>query len=291
MPKVVRNKTVPSKSSRRREPAKFVDEVTGEEVRLSSVLFGFVMLIAILVATAAWMGGSMSQVENRFASFMDDTARMAGVSVNDVSVLGLELDPALADEVRAAAMIEPGENMFRADPYVIQHRVEATRKVLNVRVHRLWPDQIVIIADAAKPVALWHDGADWQVVDGLGRVIPDAHPEDYKRLVRLAGRGAPKAAPQLAAALAAVPDVTPGVAIATRVNDRRWDLRLVSGATVRLPEDNGLAPALDRLATLQVRTALMDRPVKAIDLRNQGRIYLDPVNTPDFDAIAEAARS
>ena len=289
MPKVSRNKTVP-KSSRRR-PAVIVDEVTGEEVRVSSVIFGFVMLVAIVVTTAAWMGGSLSQVETRFGSFMDDTARMAGVSVNDVSVIGLEQDPALAADVRAAAMIEPGENMFRADPHLIRRRVEGTRKVLNVRVHRLWPDQIIIIADAAEPVALWHDGEAWTVVDGLGRVIPDARADDHKQLVRLAGRGAPEAAPAFVKALKAQPDVSPGIAIATRVNDRRWDMRLVSGATVRMPEDHDLASAMDRLSTLQVRTALMQRPLETIDLRNKGRVYLDPLNTPDFGAREESARS
>ncbi|MEZ5998772.1 MAG: cell division protein FtsQ/DivIB [Hyphomonas sp.] len=288
MPKVSRNQTVPK---RRREPITFVDEVTGEEVRVSSVLFGLVMLIAIIVALAAWMGGSMSQIENRFAGFMDDTARMAGVSVNEVSVIGLEQDPALQNEIRAAAMIEPGENMFRADPYVIRRRVEATRKVLNVRVHRLWPDQIVILADAAEPVALWHDGERWTVVDGLGRVIPDERAEDHPKLVRLAGRGAPEAAPELVKALAQAPDVSQGVAIATRINDRRWDMRLISGATVRMPEDHKLTGALDQLSKLQVRTALMYRPLKTIDLRNAGRVYLAPLTAPDFTAREEAARS
>jgi cell division protein FtsQ len=288
MPKVSRNQTVPKKQ---RKPAVIVDEVTGEEVRVSSVVFGFVMLVAIVVATAAWMGGSMSQMENRFASFMDNTARTVGISVNDVSVIGLEQDPALARDIRAAAMIEPGENMFRADPHVIRRRVEGTHKVLNVRVHRLWPDQVVIIADAAEPVALWHDGQDWTVVDGLGRVMPDAHPEDHRELVRLAGRGAAKAAPALVEALKAEPDVAPRVAIATRINDRRWDMRLVSGATVRMPEDHGLVNALDSLSTLQVRTALMERPLDTIDLRNPGRVYLAPLTTPDFDAREEAARS
>ena len=289
MPKVSRNQTVPKKSSRK--PAVIVDEVTGEEVRVSSVIFGFVMLVAIVVATAAWMGGSMSQIESRFAGFMDDTARVMGISVNDVSVIGLEQDPALAQDIRAAAMIEPGENMFRADPHLIRRRVEGTRKVLNVRVHRLWPDQVVILADAAEPVALWHDSKKWTVVDGLGRIIPDARPEDHKGLVRLAGRGAPQAAPALAAALQAEPDVAPGIAIATRINDRRWDMRLINGATVRMPEDDGLTTALDRLSTLQVRTALMQRPLETIDLRNQGRVYLTPIDAPDFAAREEAPRS
>ena len=288
MPKVARNQTVPR---RRKRAATFVDQTTGEEVRVSSVIFGIVMLIAIVVATAAWMGGSMSQIESRFAGLMDDTARMSGVSVSNVSVIGLEQTPALANDIRAAAMIEPGENMFRADPHLVRRRVEGTRKVLNVRVHRLWPDQIVILADAAEPVALYHDGQGWTVVDGLGRIIPDARAEDHKELVRMAGQGAPSAAPILAKALSASPDIAPRVAIATRVADRRWDLRLVTGVTVRLPEDPALDAALDRLSTLQVRTALTQRDLSAIDLRNQGRVYLTPNGTPAFMDREVAARS
>lgn len=281
MPKIERNQTVPN---HRRQPATIIDEATGEEVRVSSVIFGIVMLIAILVATAAWMGGSMSQIGSRFGGFMDDTARVAGVDVRSVTVIGLELNPALADEVRAAAMIEPGENMFRADPYLIQRRVEATKKVLNVRVHRLWPGQVVILADAAEPVALWHDGRDWKVVDGLGRLLPDAKAEDHGNLLRLAGMGAPAAAPQLTRALAANPDINDRVAVATRVGERRWDMRFVSGVTVRLPEDEALDGALDRLAKLQVRTALTQRPLDMIDLRSRGRVYLRASEQAKLDA-------
>lgn len=274
MPKIKRNSTVPQ-TKRRRQAAVITDD-QGEEVRVSSVLFGIVMLIAIVVATAAWMGGSLSQIESKFANFMDDTARTMGVSVNDVSVVGLEQNPVLARDIRAAAMIEPGENMFRANPHLIQRRVEATRKVLNVRVHRLWPDQVVIIADAAEPVALWHDGKYWRVVDSLGRIIPDARAEDHKKLVRLAGYGAPEAAPELVKKLVNTPELMQKIAIATRVSDRRWDLTVVSGASVRLPEDTELGPALARLNGLEQRAEISQRPLEMIDLRSEGRVYLSP---------------
>jgi len=287
MPKIARNQTVPSG---RRRPATIIDEQTGEEVRVSSIIFGIVMLVAILVATAAWMGGSMSQIGARFGGFVDDTSRLVGVDVKDVSVLGLENNPALADEIRAAAMIEPGENMFRADPHLIQRRVEATNKVLNVRVHRLWPGQIVILADAADPVALWHDGRQWQVVDGLGRLLPGSRAEDHPGLLRLAGQGAPEAAPQLAAALAASPDINGRVAVATRIGARRWDMRFINGVTVRLPEDTGLEPAIERLAKLQVRTALTQRPLEMIDLRSRGRVYLRLAEMPEAETKPEAVR-
>ncbi len=274
MPKIERNQTVPSRG--RKPVATIIDEESGEEVRVSSVVFGIVMLIAILVATAAWMGGSMSQIGARFGGFIDDSARLVGLDVRDVAVVGLEMNPALAGEIRAAAMIEPGENMFRADPHLIRHRVESTQKVLNVRVHRLWPGQVVILADAAEPVALWHDGARWQVVDGLGRILPDIRAEDHPGLMRLAGLDAPAAAPKLAAAITSAPDLAGRIAIATRIGERRWDLKLISGATVRLPEDDQLMPAMERLARLQVRTALAQRPLDIIDMRSRNRVYLRP---------------
>ncbi|MFN3314866.1 MAG: cell division protein FtsQ/DivIB, partial [Hyphomonas sp.] len=84
------------------------------------------------------------------------------------------------------------------------------------------------------------------------------------------------AAPQLVKALAGVPDIEDRVAVATRVGDRRWDMRFVNGVTVRLPEDAEMDQALDRLARLQVRTALTQRPLELIDLRSPGRIYLRP---------------
>jgi cell division protein FtsQ len=273
MPKIERKQTVQA----RRAPATIIDEVTGEEVRVSSIFFGIAMLIAILVATAAWMGGSLSQIGIRFGGFIDDTARMAGLHVRDVRAPGLEEDyPALATEVRAAAMIEPGENMFRADPYVIRHRVEATQKVLNVRVHRLWPGQVLIFAEPSQPVALWHDGRDWKVVDGLGRLLPDMSAQEHGTLLRLAGREAPIAAPALVEALTGVPELETRLAVATRVGERRWDLRFVNGVTVRLPEDAAMPQALERLDRLQLRTALTQRPVEMIDLRSAGRIYLKP---------------
>lgn len=286
MPKVVRNQTVP-----RRKRGVIVDHQTGREVHVTSVIFGLALLIAIVVGMAAWMGGSMGQIENRFSGFMDDSARMVGISVNDISVIGLDQNPELASDVRAAAMIEPGENMFRADPHVIRKRVEATRKVLNVRVHRLWPDQVVIIADAAEPVALWHDGTDWAVVDGLGRVIPGMTAEESGSLVRLAGKDAPDAAPILAAALAETPDVAQRVAIATRVAGRRWDMHLINGAVVRLPEDEAVAAALKRLERMQLRSAVLQRDVERIDMRNPGRVYMTPNDPEAIKQLIEAARS
>jgi cell division protein FtsQ len=62
---------------------------------------------------------------------------------------------------------------------------------------------------------------------------------------------------------------------ATRIGDRRWDIKLKSGAVVALPAENPGA-ALATLGTLQARYAILDRPMARIDLRQPGRLVLRP---------------
>lgn len=258
-----------------------------EDVSVSSVIFGLMMVTALIVAAAAWMGGSLSKVEMRFANAVDGVARTVGLSVDSVSVVGVEGE--LAETVRLAAMVEPGENMFRADPHVIKRRVEATKRVVNVSVYRLWPDQIQIYAYPAEPVALWSNGEQWAVVDSLGREMTGLAPERYINLPKLNGEGGRLAAPELARILARAPDVRSRLQLATRIGDRRWNLVMQNGAVVRLPADAQLEAAIPRLAELQSREQLLDRPVISIDLRVANRVVIKPVIRSVDAGEAEAA--
>lgn len=250
-------------------------EHRGEETSITSIIVGLVMIAAIVVAAAALMGGSLSRVENRMANTFDAAARGMGLAVETVTIVGLEGDPVLARDIRAAAMIEPGENMLRADPHAIRARIQSTRRVINVRVHRLWPDQVVIIADPAEPVALYYRNASWAVIDTLGREMDGVLAEDHARLPRLAGAGAAEAAPQLAEALAAYPGLSAEVDFAERIASRRWDLHLMNGQRVRLPLDSELETGLVRLARLS-SGAPASRHAAILDLRTEGRTYITP---------------
>lgn len=257
-----------------------------EEVRVTSVILGLVMVIALIVTAAAWMGGSLSRMESRLANFTDATARTFGLAVNDVTVIGLENKPSLAAEIRAAAMIEPGENTFRADPYRIRERIEATRKVVNVRVHRLWPDQVVIMADPADPLALWEKDGTWHVIDELGRDIPGVSPESFAQLPALHGAGAPQAAPDLFAQLRLQPGLRARLVAAERVSQRRWRLHFEGGVRADLPADEQLPGALVELAGMNARHRLLDRALAAIDLRVPGQFVFRPLTTNGGEGAA-----
>lgn len=257
-----------------------------EEVRVTSVILGLVMVIALIVTAAAWMGGSLSRMESRLANFTDATARTFGLAVTDVAVIGLENKPELAGEIRAAAMIEPGENTFRADPYRIRDRIEATRKVVNVRVHRLWPDQVVIMADPADPLALWEQGGTWRVIDELGREMPGVSPSDFAGLPALHGAGAPQAAPDLFSHLRARPGLGERLVAAERVSRRRWRLHFEGGIRTELPEDGQLGGALGELAMMDGQHGLLDRAIAGIDLRMPGQLVFRPHETSGGEGAA-----
>ncbi|MEM0986342.1 MAG: cell division protein FtsQ/DivIB [Pseudomonadota bacterium] len=246
------------------------------DANVSSVVFGLMIIVALVVSAAAWMGGSMAKVEAGIGNALDTVARSTGLAVDDVVVLGLDGQPRLRDDIRAAAMVEPGENMWRADPHRIRARVEQTGRVVNVSVHRLWPDQVVITASPAKPTALWHDGGSWHVIDGLGQTMQNEPPAAHPTLLKINGPGADAAMPDLQAALDAAPSLRGRIQMAQWVDGRRWDILMQSGLIVRLPGKPRLAEAIERLETLNRQHALVDRPLSLADFRLPDRIFLRP---------------
>lgn len=265
MPKVKGGKSAP-------EP-----EVYGEANQISSVIFGMVMVVAMIVAGAALLGGSLAQAGQRWGGAMDTTARSVGLSVDVVEVVGLEHIPATARAVRTAAMIERGENMFRADPHRIRKRIEETGLVKRVNVYRMWPDTVIIRADAAQATALWYDGEEWAVIDGMGRKMARHKASDYLALVRTAGTGAPEAIPALDRALTGHGALVSEIELARRVASRRWDLKLKSGILVRLPGDEFMDGAITRLVETHREGKLLLRGLAAIDLRVEGQMVLTPL--------------
>jgi len=260
-------------------------DIVLERTQLSSVVFGLVMVVAMIVAGAALLGGSLSQIGKRWGNAMDGVSRSVGLSVDTVEVIGLEHVPSLARDIKTAAMIEPGENMFRADPHTIRRRVEETRLVTKVRVYRLWPDTVMIYANAAEPTALWNDGDRWAVVDSLGRLMPKARASDYTHLTKAVGVGGPEAVPALEQAFTLVPGLRGNVDHARRIAGRRWDLVLTSGAIMKLPTDERLPASLVHFAAVEPDAELTRRLVGVIDLRVAGRVFLRP-KQPDFGGAA-----
>ena len=145
--------------------------------------------------------------------------------------------------------------------------------VKTARVERRLPDTIYIRLQERNPVALWQSKGKLKLVDHDGSILTDHDLEPFRDLLIIVGQDAPAHIGELAGLLDLDPDLKARVEAAMFVSDRRWDMRLKNGLTVRLPEtDPGIA--LARLAKAQRDDGILDKNLTVIDLRDADRIIV-----------------
>ena len=240
--------------------------------QLSTYAFGTVTAGAVMVAVAAWMGGSLASIDERIQNGLDATAKSAGFTVAKISIEGL--DPRTKADVLNAVGIDENSNMFRADPFEIKERIEANvENVSEVRVLRQWPSDIWILAENRRPLALWQSEGVWHVVDQVGKPMDGEDPAEYVELPRVVGPAGGYAAPELLEQLKLHPQIADQLEVAMRVGGRRWDLRLDSGLEIALPEDAHVDVALLAVYELDEATGVLaeNSEVKRIDARDPER--------------------
>lgn len=255
-------------------PSKIPYSVAWFREKIAVYAFGTIVCGAIMVTAAAWMGGSLGAFGKKLGNGFNVIMQHAGLAVTQVSVPGL--DEPLQAKVLKAAAIRVGENMFAADPYAIRKRVETLEAIGSVKVYRLWPNQISIIADPRDPIALWNTNGQWHVIDQKGRSFANVDPAQFMHLPQVEGDRAAEAAASLLATIHEYPDLAVRLKSATRVGGRRWDVKFQGGAEVALPDDARMNDAFASLNLLNARNRLLDLPVARVDARNPERFALRP---------------
>ncbi len=254
--------------------------LSGGDVQVSSKslmlgLAGLVFVVGAAVAIAAWLGSSLFDAREAFARSTDAAAASAGFSVDHIDVVAMPGSPGIstarAAEVRALIVPQNRQSILSLEPAAVKTRVESLDWVAAARVRRLWPSTLRVEVQRRQAYALWQEHGQVSVIDANGERLLAERSADHRNLPLVVGAGAGPASTPILAALESLPDVRARVERLVRVNDRRWDVRLKSGAIIALPEQD--APdALARLERLQDQYALLDRPVDRVDLRVPGRL-------------------
>jgi cell division protein FtsQ len=169
--------------------------------------------------------------------------------------------------------IDKGQSIFQPDISELKDKLEHLIWVKSATVERRLPDTIAIRLEERKPLALWQHQGKISVIDTEGVVLSDGNLERFKNLLILVGDDAPAHAKDLVAMITAEPDLKTRVESAKWIGDRRWDLYLKNGVSVKLPEDD-LGQAVRRLSNAQGEAKLMDRKIESIDLRDPLRIVV-----------------
>lgn len=190
-----------------------------------------------------------------------------------------------ADTLKAMINMEKGDPIFAFRPAEAKAMLEKISWVKSAQVERRLPDTIYIKLTERQPFALWQRNKKLVLIDKEGAVLSDRDLGKFSKLMIVVGNEAPQKAAELLSMLDAEPSIRERVEAATLIAGRRWDLKLKSGADVKLPEKE-LGLALRRLAVNHEEEALLDKDVLSIDVREEGRITVrtKPGAAQDYNA-------
>lgn len=245
-----------------------------EALRRKIMLYaGGVLAVAMLSGSAwAWRSGALERHVNATITGAYLLTAKAGFSVQSLYLEGRDRTP--LSDIETAMGIKRGDPILALSLNDMRDRLQALKSVKFAAVERALPGTLYVRIVERQPVALWqHDGAVTPV-DDTGTAMSGITPRH--RLPLIIGDGAPQHIEDLMKLLASEPELAQRFAVATWVGDRRWNIRLKNGdniVEVELPED-APAEAWKKLATLEDSQKLLDRDVKVIDMRIEGRMFI-----------------
>jgi len=194
------------------------------------------------------------------------------------------------EDIDKALGIKKGDPIFQFSIGEARERLEKIESVKFAAVERALPGTLYVRIVEREPVAMWQHQGKMALVDDNGVVMNGLDITPYQHLPLIVGDDAPKHVGELMAILATEPELARRFAAAVHIGERRWNIRLSGDKgtiEVRLPENNP-SDAWKKLAELQSHQQLLDRDVKVIDLRLEGKMFikLAPENMPGKPANA-----
>jgi cell division protein FtsQ len=223
----------------------------------------FALFIVLTGQLPSLTGGIATLAQNQMASL--------GFTIRSVDVTGAEARHVAAVADATGAM--NGQPAFAFDPSGARDNVVALSWVRDAQVARLWPDRVAVIVEPRTPFAVWQMEGRFHLIDRDGVVLEEVEAGAHPDLPLVVDRGAPEAAADFVDILVRYPEISRRTVAIVRVGSRRWNLRLESGADVKLPEDEAGA-ALALLAAMQAERGVLRLDAEVIDLRQPGEMIV-----------------
>jgi cell division protein FtsQ len=215
-------------------------------------------------AVGLFAGGHVAKAILRAQADVMAPFNDAGFAVSDVTITGGERTS--PESASAALALAKGGSIFGVRPDAARARLLMLPWVADAEVRRQFPDKVTVRLIEKRPFAIWKVGNELSVVERSGAVITKVQDNPFGHLPVIAGAGAPEAAAPMIDALAKQKAIQARLVAIERVGERRWDLHLSGGVTVRLPEE-GWERQLLELERLIVEKGVLERDIEMIDLR------------------------
>lgn len=232
-------------------------------VNASAVL----ILAAIGYGTA--LGGHWPLVVEAVKDARDAAANTSGFHITAVAISGHK--HVTRDDILSIAGVTERTSLLFLDAEAARQKLKTNPWIADATVLKLYPDRLQITVQEREAFALWQKEGKIFVVAGDGTVVEPFVKGRITGLPLVVGPGAETRARDFLTLLDRFPEVRDQMRAAILVAERRWNLRLKSGITVRLPEAHP-EHALTTLIALDRDKRLLSRDITGIDLRLADRV-------------------
>ena len=169
-------------------------------------------------------------------------------------------------------------SLLSLDLNYIQSEVEKIAWIKKVIIRRVLPNTLSLTIEEFSPRAVWIRGRDRYVLDKNGYTIEKVSDDQFQNYFTIKGAEAELNLMNLIESLENFDEIYNQIDYANYVGRRRWDLHYKSGVRIMLPEDN-IIDSLSLLETYIKENKLIEKGHKKIDLRVDGKITTDRVNS------------
>jgi cell division protein FtsQ len=239
-----------------------------------------ILLVAGALSYGAIKGQHISDLITWFEDVRDSVANSLGFRIVAISLSGAK--QVSREEVLTTAGVTGRASLLFLDADAARARLMSNPWIADAAVLKLYPDRLQVTITERQAFALWQKDGHISVIADDGTVLEPFVERRYVTLPIVVGAGAEQEAKDFLTLLGQYPDVRSLVRASILVAKRRWNLRLLNGIDVRLPETE-VAAALQRLVQLDHDKKLLTRDIAMVDLR-----LADRVTVQLSDAAAQA---
>jgi cell division protein FtsQ len=269
-----------------RRPARLLGRVN--EGEFTAPRFAASTASAILIGAFSLYG---AYVGGHFPALIQGITARTGFAVDQVRVSGnhetSEID--ILDRLE----LDGWTSLIGFDADKARERIAALPWVASAAVRKVYPDEIEIHIEERKPFAIWQHGHDLSVVERSGNVIVPFSSNRATSLPLVIGLGAPEKAAEFIDKVKNYPELASRIKDYIRIGERRWDLRLDNGVTIKLPEGSE-TKAIETILAMDKQNGVLSRDIAAVDMRLTDRLVFQL--TPEAAlrrsaALAEKSKS
>ena len=181
---------------------------------------------------------------------------------------------ALAASIRKSLSIEFPVSSFTLQLAELKETVQALDAVARVSLQVRSRGVLIVEVDERIPAAVWRSSDGLVLLDKTGHRTAAVPSRGFRPdLPLVAGHGADAAIPEALQLFDVARPIRKRLRGLVRVGDRRWDVVLDRGQTIKLPDSEPVT-ALNRVVELNVAQDLLERDVSVVDFRNPQRPIL-----------------